>query len=169
MSKLDDATLKKIDLDISKQRRNEIEGATNINKTSAEDWDPGQRRVYAQLTGNLQNVYTGAELRKSIGTGALRGKDLARVEFSKLDSVIQDSLAQALGENRTALRGIYDENTSVYNAVKDDIVRIANEIGNTNQKIFQDISNKLHDMEFFRKDFPEFTPPPPPPHRIITP
>ena len=169
MSKLDDATLKKIDLDISKQRRNEIEGATNINKTSAEDWDPGQRRVYAQLTGNLQNVYTGAELRKSIGTGALRGKDLARVEFSKLDSVIQDSLAQALGENRTALRGIYDENTSVYNAVKDDIVRIANEIGNTNQKIFQDISNKLHDMEFFRKDFPEFAPPPPPPHRIITP
>ena len=173
MSKLDDATLKKIDLDISKQRRNEIEGATNINKTSAEDWDPGQRRVYAQLTGNLQNVYTGAELRKSIGTRALRGKDLARVEFSKLDSVIQDSLAQALGENRTALRGIYDENTSVYNAVKDDIVRIANEIGNTNQKIFQDISNKLHDMEFFRKDFPEFAPPPPPPppppHRIITP
>ena len=173
MSKLDDATLKKIDLDISKQRRNEIEGATNINKTSAEDWDPGQRRVYAQLTGNLQNVYTGAELRKSIGTGALRGKDLARVEFSKLDSVIQDSLAQALGENRAALRGIYDENTSVYNAVKDDIVRIANEIGNTNQKIFQDISNKLHDMEFFRKDFPEFAPPPPPPppppHRIITP
>jgi len=173
MSKLDDATLKKIDLDISKQRRNEIEGATNINKTSAEDWDPGQRRVYAQLTGNLQNVYTGAELRKSIGTRALRGKDLARVEFSKLDSVIQDSLAQALGENRAALRGIYDENTSVYNAVKDDIVKIANKIGNTNQKIFQDISNKLHDMEFFRKDFPEFAPPPPPPppppHRIITP